>query len=108
MNGPSTLPELSPLTAALRRAARARTKEIAARAALWVWLTATSIWLLPVGPWAAPGLPVGRALATGALLSLCGAALVLLHHVASGTAAIRAAIDEAARLPGGGTGPGET
>lgn len=85
-------PSLEPLAEAARRLAAARARQVWLRAALWVWWAATIAWLMPLGPWSATALPLGAAIADGALISLCGAALLWLHHAAIDVQAVRSAL----------------
>ena len=84
-----------PLAASLRRLARVRSREIRVRLALLVWCAVTFAWLLPVGPVSPTTGSLTGAIAVGALLAVCGVALVVAHGRVSNTSAIKAAIGAA-------------
>lgn len=75
--GPHTPAELAAL---LRRISR---RERRARLLLWIWATATLLWLMPLGPLSATQLSAAVAVAVGGGSLVAGAALIALYRACS-------------------------
>jgi len=71
---PQTPAELAALVRELSR------RERRARLLLWIWATATLLWLMPLGPLSAAQLPVAAAFAVGGGSLVAGAVLILLYR----------------------------
>ncbi len=68
------------LAALLRRLSR---RERRARLLLWIWATATLLWLMPLGPLSAAELPPLAAVCVGAGSLAAGAALIGFYRACS-------------------------